>query len=61
MQKLLLEIIRKHSNDEIKVLHKDKELTDDENKKALDEIQKITDSYVTKSWWDIKKLKNKKF
>lgn len=47
--KVAIRNIRKHSNDEIKVLHKDKELTDDENKKALDEIQKITDSYVTKA------------
>jgi len=41
--------IRKNENDKVKVLHKDKEITDDENKKALDEIQKITDSYVTKA------------
>lgn len=41
--------VRKHSNDKAKALHKDKEITDDEHKKAQDEIQKITDSYVTKA------------
>jgi ribosome recycling factor len=47
--KVAIRNIRKHSNDKVKVLHKDKEITDDENKRALDEIQKITDSYVSKA------------
>ncbi|WP_419766313.1 MAG: ribosome recycling factor [Arcobacter sp.] len=47
--KVAIRNIRKHSNDKVKVLHKDKEITDDENKKAQEEIQKITDSYVTKA------------
>ena len=47
--KVAIRNVRKHANDKVKVLHKDKEITDDENKKALDEIQKITDSYVTKA------------
>jgi len=47
--KVAIRNIRKHANDKVKVLHKDKEITDDENKKAQDEIQKITDSYVTKA------------
>lgn len=47
--KVAIRNIRKNANDKVKVLHKDKEITDDENKKALDEIQKITDSYVTKA------------
>jgi len=47
--KVAIRNIRKNANDKIKVLHKDKEITDDENKKAQDEIQKITDSYVTKA------------
>lgn len=47
--KVAIRNIRKHSNDQVKSLHKDKEISDDENKKALDEIQKITDSYVTKA------------
>ncbi len=47
--KVAIRNIRKHSNDQVKKLHKDKEITDDENKKALDEIQKITDSYIAKA------------
>lgn len=47
--KVAIRNVRKHSNDKVKKLHKDKEITDDENKKALDEIQKITDNYVTKA------------
>ncbi len=47
--KVAIRNVRKHSNDQVKNLHKDKEITDDENKKALDEIQKITDSYVAKA------------
>jgi ribosome recycling factor len=41
--------IRKSANDTIKKLLKDKEISEDESKKALDDIQKITDSYVTKA------------
>lgn len=44
--KVSIRNIRKQSNDKIKVLHKDKEITDDENKKSQDEIQKITDNFV---------------
>lgn len=47
--KVAIRNVRKHSNDQVKNLHKDKEITDDENKKALDEIQKITDSFVAKA------------
>lgn len=47
--KVAIRNIRKNANDDVKKLHKDKEITDDENKKAQDEIQKITDSYVTKA------------
>ena len=47
--KVAIRNVRKHANDKIKVLHKDKEISDDENKKALDEVQKITDSYVIKA------------
>jgi len=45
--KIAIRNIRKTSNDKIKTLHKDKEITDDEHKRAQDEIQKITDSFVT--------------
>ena len=47
--KVAIRNIRKNANDQVKSLHKDKEITDDENKKAQDEIQKITDSYVSKA------------
>ncbi len=47
--KVAIRNVRKHANDQVKKLHKDKEITDDENKKAMDEIQKITDSYVAKT------------
>ncbi|PLY04242.1 MAG: ribosome recycling factor [Arcobacter sp.] len=47
--KVAIRNVRKHANDKIKVLHKDKEISDDENKKALDAVQKITDTYVTKA------------
>jgi len=39
---------RKNSNDKIKKLEKDKEITQDESKSAQDGIQKITDKYITK-------------
>ena len=36
---------RKHSNDQIKKLEKDKEVTTDESKAGQDAVQKITDKY----------------
>lgn len=47
--KVAIRNVRKHANDKVKTLHKDKEITEDENKKALDEIQKITDNFVAKA------------
>lgn len=47
--KVAIRNVRKHANDQIKKLHKDKEITDDENKKGQDEIQKITDSFIAKA------------
>jgi ribosome recycling factor len=38
---------RKHSNDQIKKLEKDKEVTTDESKSAQDNIQKITDKFIS--------------
>ncbi|MDD2449934.1 MAG: ribosome recycling factor [Sulfurimonas sp.] len=38
---------RKHANDQIKKLEKDKEVTQDESKSAQENIQKITDKYIT--------------
>lgn len=37
---------RKHSNDKIKKLEKDKAITADESKSAQDNIQKITDKFI---------------
>lgn len=47
--KVAIRNIRKHANDQLKKLHKDKEISDDENKKASDEVQKITDGFVAKA------------
>lgn len=38
---------RKHANDKIKKLEKDKEITIDDSKSAQDNVQKITDKYIT--------------
>lgn len=40
--------IRRDINEEIKKLEKEKHLSEDDTKKSLDEIQKLTDSYVKK-------------
>lgn len=47
--KVSIRNVRKHANDKAKNLHKDKAITDDEHKRAQDEIQKITDAYVVKA------------
>ncbi|WP_419771097.1 MAG: ribosome recycling factor [Candidatus Marinarcus sp.] len=47
--KIAIRNVRKHANDKVKVLHKDKAITDDENKRAQDEVQKITDGYIAKA------------
>ena len=47
--KVAIRNIRQNSNTKVKNLLKDKAITDDESKKAQDEIQKITDSYVSKA------------
>lgn len=46
--KIAIRNIRKDANDRVKKLEKDKEITEDESKKAQDEIQKITDAGVAK-------------
>lgn len=38
--------VRRDANDQIKKLEKEKKITEDESKKALDEIQKITDRHI---------------
>ena len=40
--------IRRDANDKLKALLKDKEISEDEDRKAQDEIQKITDAIIKK-------------
>ena len=40
--------VRKDANDKIKKLEKDKEISEDDSKKAQDQIQKFTDEYIAK-------------
>lgn len=47
--KVAIRNVRQNSNNKIKKLEKDKELTQDESKSAQEEVQKITDSYVVKA------------
>ncbi len=44
--KVAIRNIRKDANNKIKALEKDKEITEDESKKAHDEVQKNTDSAI---------------
>ncbi len=44
--KVSIRNVRKDANDKIKKLEKDKEITEDESKKAHDQVQKITDENV---------------
>ncbi len=46
--KVSIRNVRKDSNNNIKKLEKDKEISEDESKKAQDTIQKSTDEYSTK-------------
>ena len=46
--KISIRNVRKDSNDKVKKLEKDKEVSEDESKKAQDQIQKITDEFVAK-------------
>ena len=46
--KISVRNVRKDGNDKIKKLEKDKELSEDESKKAHDQIQKFTDEYIVK-------------
>ena len=38
--------IRRDSNEKLKSMEKSKEITEDENKKSQDEVQKLTDKYI---------------
>ncbi|RUM71923.1 MAG: ribosome recycling factor [Sulfurovum sp.] len=46
--KISIRNVRKEGNDQIKKLEKEKEISEDESKKAQDQIQKITDEYTAK-------------
>ena len=46
--KVAIRNVRKDGNDKIKKLEKDKEISEDESKKAQDHIQKLTDEHVSK-------------
>lgn len=46
--KVAIRNIRRDSNEELKKFEKEKHLSEDEVKKSQEEIQKITDSYITK-------------
>ena len=47
--KVALRNIRRDANDSLKKLEKDKTLSEDELKKAMDDIQKLTDAYVARA------------
>jgi ribosome recycling factor len=44
--KVVIRNIRHKGVDEIKVLHKDGKITDDENKRAAERVQKLTDKFI---------------
>jgi ribosome recycling factor len=46
--KVAVRNIRRDINEEIKKLEKEKNISEDETKKSLDEVQKLTDSYIKK-------------
>jgi ribosome recycling factor len=46
--KVSIRNVRKDGNDQIKKLEKDKEIGEDESKKAQDQIQKLTDEHTAK-------------
>jgi ribosome recycling factor len=38
--------IRRDANDRLKVLQKEKQITEDEEKRAQEDVQKLTDKYI---------------
>lgn len=44
--KVAIRNVRRDANEKFKKMEKDKEVTQDESKKGLDEIQKLTDKYI---------------
>ena len=47
--KIAMRNIRRDANDVLKKMEKDKSISSDELKKAMDDIQKLTDAYVKKA------------
>ena len=46
--KIAIRNVRREANDKIKKMFKNKEITEDDERKGLDEVQKITDEFVAK-------------
>jgi len=46
--KIAIRNIRREANDKIKKMFKDKEITEDDERRGLEEVQKITDEFVKK-------------
>lgn len=46
--KVAIRNVRKDANDKVKKLEKDKEISEDDMKRGLDQVQKITDEYIVK-------------
>ena len=46
--KVAVRTVRRDANDQLKKLEKDKAISEDELKKATDDVQKLTDKYVAK-------------
>jgi len=44
--KVRIRNVRRDSNDKVKKLEKEKEVTEDEGKNSMDDIQKLTDKYI---------------
>jgi ribosome recycling factor len=45
-KKVMIRNLRRDANDKVKVLEKDAKISEDEGKKGLDDIQKLTDRYI---------------
>ncbi|MDD2430290.1 MAG: ribosome recycling factor [Firmicutes bacterium] len=46
--KIAVRNVRRDSNDELKKLEKDNQITEDDQKKGQNDVQKLTDDYITK-------------
>ena len=48
-QRVAIRNIRRDANDQIKKMEKDKAISEDESRRAQDEVQKLTDKYIKES------------